>query len=70
MNKIITISREFGSGGKYIGEEVAGKLNIPFYDKKIIEKIAAETGLVENFVERFFRICSPQKYFCIFICCP
>lgn len=38
MNKIITISREFGSGGKYIGEEVAGKLNISFYDKKSLKK--------------------------------
>ena len=40
MSKIITISREFRSGGKYIGEKVAEKLGIPFYDKAIIEKIA------------------------------
>ena len=38
-NKIITISREFGSGGTYIGILVAQKLGIPCYDKDIIEKI-------------------------------
>ena len=36
---IITISREFGSGGRTIGKEVAKRLNIPFYDKELIEKI-------------------------------
>lgn len=51
MSKIITISREYGSGGKYIGELVAKKLGIPFYDKEIMEKIAEETGYVREFVE-------------------
>lgn len=51
-NKIITISREFGSGGKYIGILVAKKLGIPFYDKDIIEKIAEESGLVNDFIKR------------------
>lgn len=50
--KIITISREFGSGGKYIGILVAKKLGIPFYDKDIIEKIAAESGFVDEFIKR------------------
>ena len=35
---IITIGREYGSGGKYIGELVSKKLNIPFYDKNLITK--------------------------------
>ena len=43
-HKIITISREFGSGGKYIGECVAEKLGIPYYDSVIMERIAEETG--------------------------
>lgn len=60
MNKIITISREFGSGGKYIGEQVASKLGLPFYDKSIIEKIAKETGLVEEYIERFSEY-APRK---------
>lgn len=44
MSKIITISREFGSGGHFIGENVAKKLGITFYDSQILEKIAEETG--------------------------
>ena len=39
-NKIITISREFGSGGRTIGKEVAAKLGIPCYDSELLEKIA------------------------------
>ena len=43
--RIITISREFGSGGRFIGEEVAKKLGIKYYDKEIIGQIAKESGL-------------------------
>lgn len=52
-NRIITISREFGSGGRTIGKEVAAKLGIPCYDSEIIEKIAAETGFAKEFVEKY-----------------
>ncbi|MBQ9083088.1 MAG: cytidylate kinase family protein, partial [Clostridia bacterium] len=38
-HKIITISREFGSGGRYIGELVAKRLGIPCYDKALIDKV-------------------------------
>lgn len=48
---IITISREFGSGGRYIGEQLADKLKIAFYDKDIISKVAEETGLNEEFIK-------------------
>ena len=41
MNKVITISREFGSGGRTVGKLVAEKLGIPCYDQEIIEKIAS-----------------------------
>ena len=51
MIKIITISREFGSGGRTIGKKVAAKLGIPCYDKNLIEKIAAETGYAKDFIE-------------------
>ena len=37
--KIITISREFGSGGRLIGKRLAEKLDVPFYDKKLIDQI-------------------------------
>lgn len=50
MKKIITISREFGSGGRTIGRMVADKLGIGFYDKEIIEKAAAETGFTESYI--------------------
>lgn len=51
MIKIITISREFGSGGRTIGKEVAEKLGIPCYDKDLIEKIAEETGYAKNILQ-------------------
>ena len=49
--KIITISREFGSGGRTIGHMVAEKLGIPFYDKELVEHIALESGFDPRFVE-------------------
>ena len=48
--KIITISREFGSGGRFIGEETAKKLGIAFYDREIIAKVADDLGLSEKYV--------------------
>lgn len=48
--KIITISREFGSGGRFIGEETAKKLGIAFYDREIITKVADDLGLSEKYV--------------------
>ena len=52
MKKIITISREFGSGGRFIGEKLAGRLGFAFYDREIIEKVAVETGLSEKYISR------------------
>lgn len=49
--KIITISREFGAGGRTIGHLVADKLGIPFYDGKLVEDIAKESGFAPKFVE-------------------
>ena len=49
--KIITISREFGSGGRTIGRKVAETLGIPFYDKELVEQIAVESGFAPKFVE-------------------
>lgn len=50
MKKIITISREFGSGGRSIGKAVAEKLGFQYCDKEIIEKISEETGLSKEFI--------------------
>lgn len=49
--RIITISREFGSGGHRIGEIAAETLGISFYDQKLLEKIAEETGFTKDFIE-------------------
>lgn len=49
-NRIITISRQFGSGGRTIGKEVAKKLGIPCYDQELIDKIAEDSGLAAEFV--------------------
>ncbi len=62
-SKIVTISREYGSGGKYIGELVAKKLGIPFYDKEIMEKIAEETGFVNEFIERLAEYAPSKSIF-------
>ena len=48
---VITISREYGSGGRYVGKLVADKLGIKLYDKEFIEKLAEETGLSEEYIE-------------------
>ncbi len=61
--KIVTISREYGSGGRYIGELVAEKLGIPFYDKEIMAKIAEETGFVDKFIERLAEYAPSRNIF-------
>lgn len=49
--KIITVSRQFGSGGRIIAKDVADKLGWKFYDREIIEKIAEKSGLAKEFIE-------------------
>lgn len=63
MSKIITISREYGSGGKYIGELVASKLGIPFYDKEIIQKIADETGFAPEYIANSAEYAPSKSFF-------
>ena len=50
-NRVITISREFGSGGRTIGKQVAEKLGIPCYDNELLTKIAQDSGFDENYVQ-------------------
>ena len=50
-NRVITISREFGSGGRTIGKKVAEKLGIPCYDAEIIQEMAKETGFAPDYVK-------------------
>lgn len=49
-HKIITISRQFGSGGRTVGKETASKLGIPCYDQELIEKIAEESGFAKEYI--------------------
>ena len=58
--RIITISREFGSGGRFIGEEVAKKLGIAYYDKNIISQIAEKSGLSPEYIQENAEL-SPKK---------
>ena len=58
--KIITISREFGSGGRFIGEEVAKKLGIKYYDKDIISQIAERSGFSQEYIRQNAEL-SPKK---------
>ena len=49
--KIITISREFGSGGRLIGKRLAEKLDVPFYDKQLLDRIAEESGFSKEMIK-------------------
>lgn len=48
--KLITISREFGSGGRLIGKRLAEKLDIPYYDKELLDRIAEESGFSKELI--------------------
>lgn len=50
-NRIITISREFGSGGRTIGREVAKRLGIPCYDQELIDRIAEKSGYDKAYIK-------------------
>ena len=60
--RIITISREFGSGGRFIGEEVAKQLGIAYYSENIIDQIAQQSGLSPEYIEENAEL-SPKKGF-------
>lgn len=53
MKTVITIGRQFGSGGREIGVRLAKELNIPFYDKEVLQKAAEESGLCEKIFDNF-----------------
>ena len=60
VKRIITISRAFGSGGRFIGEEVAKKLGIKYYDKDIIAQIAEQSGFSPEYITEKAEL-SPKK---------
>ena len=50
-NRVITISREFGSGGRTIGQAVAAQLNIPCYDSELLQQIAEKSGFNQQYIQ-------------------
>ena len=58
--RIITISREFGSGGRFIGEKVAKEFGIAYYDKNIISQIAEKSGLSPEYIQENAEL-SPKR---------
>ena len=50
-NRVVTISREFGSGGRSIGRKLAEELGIPCYDAELIQKLAQESGFSESYIK-------------------
>ena len=53
MNKVITVSREFGSGGRELGVKLADALGIPFYDKELISMAADDINIAEEAFRRY-----------------
>ncbi len=49
---VVTISREYGSGGRYVGQLLAEQLGVPFYDKELISLSAKESGLSKEYIEK------------------
>ena len=51
MNTVITIGRQFGSGGREIGAKLANEFGIPFYDKELLTRAAKESGYCEEMIQ-------------------
>ena len=62
-NKVITISRQFGSGGRTIGKAVAARLGIPYYDKELVDAVAKESGFSHEFIEEIGEYASVTSSF-------
>ena len=59
---VITISREYGSGGRYVGKLLAESLNIPFYDKELIHLTSQSSGLGEEYIKKTEQKLSTAKF--------
>lgn len=60
---IITIERQYGSGGHLIGQKLAEDLDIPFYDGELIKVAAKESGICEEILKVLMR--NQRQVFCI-----
>lgn len=64
-NRIITISREFGSGGRTIGRQLSEKLGIPCYDAELLEKIAQQSGFAKEYVAECGEYAAGSSWFAL-----
>ena len=62
MRKIITISREFGSGGRELGKRLAESLGMAYYDREIVTALAQKSGLAEQYIESVSERGVPRYY--------
>ena len=62
MNKIITVGRQFGSGGRELGRRLAEQLGFEYYDKEIITEIAKHTSLSEEYIQQVLE-CTPHRLY-------
>lgn len=53
FNPIITVGRQYGSGGRYVGKLLAEKLNIPFYDKELLVEASKDSGICQEVLEEY-----------------
>ena len=60
---IITVSREFGSGGRTIGKTVAQRLGIPYYDKELVKQVALESGFDPKYIEEHGEFAPGKTHF-------
>ena len=59
---VVTISREYGSGGRYVGKLLADRMHLPFYDKELISLAAKESGLSLSYIAKNDEIMASSKY--------
>ena len=65
MSRIITVGREFGSGGREIGHRIAESLGIAYYDHEIVTELIRRTNLAEEYIHtRFFYYYRAYLSFC------
>lgn len=63
MSNIITVSREFGSGGRELGKRLADELGFRYYDREIVSALSELTGMDENYLEQQLESGSAQTMF-------
>lgn len=62
MNKIITIGRQFGSGGRELGKRLSDELGIRYYDKEILAEIANQTSMSEEYISNIIEQAPKRSY--------